>query len=432
MSKTFDVNSRISFPLNTVYRKVDDYHIIIAPEYPNWLVLSEQEYTIFKILSEKTILDGLKEFYLRFPENTEDSCIQIFTDFLAKVEHCRFYESTIPEEEEPIEAIKKKVHITLTNNCNMRCPHCFVSAGIVKKQELNVDRILRVLEKIKTINGPTDIVVSGGEPLIHADIMRLLGGLKGHNVCMFTNGTLINTANYRVIAECCQEVQISFEGVTQEVYERIRGRGNYSKVLHAIELLKRTGIRITLAVTLLPSTVEDVRNHLISFVEALNYKNLEIRLNDDIEMLGNALSMDFTGFNKNDVDKVVITLVRQLQAMGVTKAVSSGRNVRFKNCGIGTNIVIDADGRIYPCNKFSTYSLAIDEDMTQIFYAFNELNRTTSIDYMSYCIGCELKYICAGGCRIDHMNKCGNMLTTGCTPEFKEKQYRKLLLDYLD
>jgi radical SAM protein with 4Fe4S-binding SPASM domain len=314
----------------------------------------------------------------------------------------------------------------------MRCPHCFVSAGIVDKQELKIEEILAVIERIKEINGLTDIVVSGGEPLIHPDTIQLLKGLKGHNISLFTNGTLINENNYAVIAECCQEVQISFEGVTQETYEKIRGKGNYVKALHAIDLLKTTGVKITLAITILPSTVEDIRDNLISFVDSFNYENLEIRLNDDIEMTGNALTMDFTGFNKYEVDKLMISLVSQLQDRGVSKASSSGRNVRFKNCGIGTNIVIDANGRIYPCNKFSSYYRSLDENMAQIFRDFNELNRKTSTDYLAKCRKCELRYICAGGCRIDYMNRHGDMLAVDCTPEFKENQYRKLLLDYLE
>ncbi|MEE1227836.1 MAG: radical SAM protein [Lachnospiraceae bacterium] len=432
MSKEFDVNSRVEFPHKTVCREIDGYHIIVAPDYPNWLVLDDKEYEIFRILSENKIIDGLNKYYSAFPGNTEEDCIHAFTNFLAKVEDCQFYEEAVPEAEESVETIKKKVHITLTNNCNMRCPHCFVSAGIVKRQELNVDEILSVVDSIKELNGDTDIVVSGGEPLIHPDIMRLLRGLKGQNVTLFTNGTLINERNYRDIAECCQEVQISFEGVSQRIYEKIRGIGNYQKALHAIELLKTTGIKITLAVTILPATVEDIRTNLISFVNSIEYENLEIRLNDDIEMTGNALSMDFTGFNKREVDKLMISLVSQLQSKGVTKASSNGRNVRFKNCGIGTNIVVDADGKIYPCNKFSAYYRKLHDDMQQIFREFNELNRTTSTDYLKKCKECELRYICAGGCRIDYMNRHGDMLAVDCTPEFKENQYRKLLLDYLE
>ena len=432
MSKEFDVNSKVNFPHGIVSKDIDGYHILIAPDYPNWIVLDDQEYEIFRMLSKDTILDGLKEYYAAYPGNTEDDCVLAFTNFLTKIEACQFYEDAISEAEEPVEAIKKKVHITMTNNCNMRCPHCFVSAGIVEKQELNVEEILEVIKKIESINGLTDIVVSGGEPLIHPGTLQLLKGLRGHNVSLFTNGTLINESNYRDIADCCQEVQISFEGVTQEAYERIRGRGNYNKALHAIELLKTTGVKITLAITILPSTVENIREYLIRFVQSFEYKNLEIRLNDDIEMAGNALTMDFSGFDKYEADKMMLSLVGQLQDMGVTKASSSGRNVKFKNCGIGTNIVIDANGKVYPCNKFSAYHRGLDEDMSLIFEDFNELNRTTSTDSMSKCRKCELKYICAGGCRIDYMNRHGDMLAVDCTSDFKENQYRKLLLDYLE
>ena len=353
MSKEFDVNSKVNFPHNIVSKDIDGYHIIIAPDYPNWVVLDNQEYEIFRILSKNTIIDGLNMYYAAFPGNTEDDCVLAFTNFLAKIEECQFYEDAVSEEEEPVETIKKKVHITMTNNCNMRCPHCFVSAGMVEKQELNVEKILTVIGEIEKINGPTDIVVSGGEPLVHPGILQLLKGLKGHNVSLFSNGALINENNYAIIADCCQEVQISFEGVTQDAYERIRGRGNYNKALHAIELLKTTGIKITLAITIIPSTVENIRDHLIPFVNSFEYENLEIRLNDNIEMTGNALTMDFSGFDKYEVDKMMLSLVGQLQDMGVTKVASSGRNVKFRNCGIGTNIVVDANGKIYPCNKFS-------------------------------------------------------------------------------
>lgn len=432
MSKEFDVNSKVNFPHNIVSKDIDGYHIIIAPDYPNWVVLDNQEYEIFRILSKNTIIDGLNMYYAAFPGNTEDDCVLAFTNFLAKIEECQFYEDAVSEEEEPVETIKKKVHITMTNNCNMRCPHCFVSAGMVEKQELNVEKILTVIGEIEKINGPTDIVVSGGEPLVHPGILQLLKGLKGHNVSLFSNGALINENNYAIIADCCQEVQISFEGVTQDAYERIRGRGNYNKALHAIELLKTTGIKITLAITIIPSTVENIRDHLIPFVNSFEYENLEIRLNDNIEMTGNALTMDFSGFDKYEVDKMMLSLVGQLQDMGVTKVASSGRNVKFRNCGIGTNIVIDANGKIYPCNKFSSYYCGLDEEMSLIFRDFNELNRSTSTDFMRKCKKCELRYICAGGCRIDYMNRHGDMLAVDCTPAFKENQYRKLLLDYLE
>ena len=98
MSKEFDVNSKVSFPQDTVRKDIDGYHIIIAPDYPNWIVLDDNEYEIFRILSKHTIIDGLNEYYAAFPGNTEDDCVLAFTNFLAKIEDCQFYEGSVSEE----------------------------------------------------------------------------------------------------------------------------------------------------------------------------------------------------------------------------------------------------------------------------------------------------------------------------------------------
>ena len=91
MSKEFDVNSKVNFPYKIVSKDIDGYHIVIAPDYPNWIVLDDREYEIFRILSNNTIIDGLNEYYAAFPGNTEDDCVLAFTNFLAKIEDCQFY-----------------------------------------------------------------------------------------------------------------------------------------------------------------------------------------------------------------------------------------------------------------------------------------------------------------------------------------------------
>jgi len=48
MGKEFDVNSRVNFPQNIVCREIDGYHVVVAPEYPNWIVLDDNEYAIFR------------------------------------------------------------------------------------------------------------------------------------------------------------------------------------------------------------------------------------------------------------------------------------------------------------------------------------------------------------------------------------------------
>lgn len=429
MGKEFDVTDQVHFPRGVICHRVDGYNVLVAPDYPNWIAFNDREYDLYMLMRESTIIDSLYSYHDVHPEVSEQECIDLMTDLLARVERCQFYGAVESAAEDAIDTIPKKIHLTFTNNCNMRCPHCFVSAGKVPLHELNVSKVLDWVEKIQRVNGVTDVVVSGGEPLVHPRILELLRGLAQQNVTLFTNGTMINESNYLTISECCKEVQISFEGITEPVYESIRGKGNFRKVLHAIDLLKSTGVKLTLAITILPTTVDDIAANLIPFIKSIDCRNLEIRLNDDVEMTGNALSMDFRGYDKSKSDKVIRKIVLKLREMGIASAPGKDRNVRFSNCGIGTNIVVDADGRLYPCNKFSSYYQEFDSDIRDLFDEFDDLNVRTSVENMPKCKRCELRYICAGGCRIDNLDGTGDMLIPTCNDAFKESQYRRLLMD---
>lgn len=106
------------------------------------------------------------------------------------------------------------------------------------------------------------------------------------------------------------------------------------------------------------------------------------------------------------------------------------RNIRFTNCGIGTNIVINYDGKVYPCHKLSEYSFELGTDVSKIIEEFNRINIETSNKYIPKCQKCELKYICSGGCRIDNLSKNENMKAVICDETYKDRQYRRLLNDF--
>ena len=290
-------------------------------------------------------------------------------------------------------------------------------------------------DKIKQIqqyyNSKLDIVVSGGEPLLHPEILSFLKEIKENQVTLFTNGMLINSSNINIISETCDAVQISMEGISKHVFEKIRGKNTYDKFMDAIVYLKEHNIRIVLAITMLPNTIEDIKSNLISFLEGLSYKNIEVRLNYELEMTGNALKNFAEEKHIANVENIVVDLLQELKEIGVTYNSKSERNIRFTNCGIGASIVFDAKGKIYPCNKLSDYHRDISDNIIDVIKYFDDLNNNSSCRYIQGCQSCELKYICAGGCRIDNYTNTGSMTKTGCTQEFKLEQYKRLIKDYL-
>lgn len=432
MEKEFDVENGIDLPLNTIKHPVDEYTVILAPEYPNWIVLDSDEFYLYAELEKgRTIIQAM-EAYVIERKCEDEEVIEKMTSLLTKVDDTEFYQQAESLEEEPIESIHKLVHINLTNNCNLRCAHCYMSAGKTKEIRLEVDRIIEIVGKINEKKGTSDIVISGGEPFMFPNLLELLKKLSDNKLTLFTNGTFINENNYKVICECCDEIQISMEGISESCYEQIRGKGNYKRIRKAMELLMREGIRIVLAVTLLPMMIEDVRKNLPKLVEELNYKNLEVRINNEIEMTGNALAMDFTGYDKDYSDRVILELLQTIKDSGAVTEFPAERNVRFTNCGIGANIVINYDGHVYPCHKFNTpFYFDIDTSIDTIYKEFDEINKKTSNDFIKKCSRCELRYVCAGGCRIDNYNTNGDMMVPVCDENYKEKQYRKLLYEYL-
>ena len=431
LEKEFDINERLNLPKNLVFKEVDNYYIIVAPDKPNWLVVDRKEKNLFVLLIKCTILQSLIGFKKQM-ELSEEECVLILQRLLSKIDAIDFYEGVKSQDEEPIEHIVKSLHITTTNDCNLRCKHCYMSAGINGQNYLNLSILThKILEIERFYSSTLDIVVSGGEPLLHPDIEIFLSSIKKHNVILFSNGLLISEKNIATIVESCDAVQLSMEGISKDAFEMVRGLDSYDKFCRSLSLLIKNNVKIVLAITVLPNTIEDVQKNLISFIKSLNYKNLEIRLNHEIEMSGNALNNYSELRHDENIEELIIKLVKNLAQLGITYESKSERNVKFTNCGIGASLVFEADGKVYPCSKYSVFYRDISENIIETIKYFDSLNNQTSCSYMLRCSDCELKSICAGGCKIDNYINNGDLLIPSCNQVFKYNQYKRLIKDYL-
>ena len=381
MNKEFDVNERLNFPEKIISKNIDGLEIILAPDYPTWIVLDSDELKMFlELRKNSTICQTMENFILQ-KNISEDEVVKIMAGLLGKIENAKFYGDTKTLFEDEIESFPKLIHINLTNNCNLRCRHCYMSAGKFPERVVNFKELKKFFENLYTIQESSEIVLSGGEPLTYKNIFELLNFLNNgkNKITLFTNGTLINTENCKIISKNCDEVQLSFEGVTEECFEKIRGKGTYRKVINSVNLLKSCGTKIILAITLLPMTAEDLRQNLTKFIKYVDYKNLEIRLNNKIEFTGNASYFDRKNFDERYFDKIILRLMKELSDIGINIDFANENNVKFSNCGIGANLVVHYDGNIYPCHKISDCKFKISDDVKEIFRQFNELNKSTSI-----------------------------------------------------
>lgn len=80
------------------------------------------------------------------------------------------------------------------HGCNLRCSYCdsmYAVEGLDYKQ-MNAGEILAAVEAYRTESGVKCVTLTGGEPLIHADVDELLTALSkaGFEVNVETNGTV--------------------------------------------------------------------------------------------------------------------------------------------------------------------------------------------------------------------------------------------------
>jgi MoaA/NifB/PqqE/SkfB family radical SAM enzyme len=133
----------------------------------------------------------------------------------------------------------------LTNRCDARCVSCCEESGPDKawSDELARDEALGLVRQIIDRRIPY-VAFGGGEPLgvRHCwDIFEQLSG-AGIAIKLETNGSHIDEAAAdRLSALDIQCVQISVDGATPAIHERMRPGSNFSKALSAIDRLVARG-----------------------------------------------------------------------------------------------------------------------------------------------------------------------------------------------
>ena len=113
----------------------------------------------------------------------------------------------------------------------MHCPVCFASAGeCLENGDLSIDEIEKQYDFLMDHGGPFNIQLSGGEPTMREDLPEIIhmGREKGFTFFQLnTNGIrLAQEAGYarKLKKAGLNTVFLQFDGVTDDVYQTLRGR----------------------------------------------------------------------------------------------------------------------------------------------------------------------------------------------------------------
>jgi [mycofactocin precursor peptide]-tyrosine decarboxylase / 3-amino-5-[(4-hydroxyphenyl)methyl]-4,4-dimethylpyrrolidin-2-one synthase len=133
----------------------------------------------------------------------------------------------------------------LTYACNLACVHCLSSSGRRDPRELSTRECKAIIDELQRMQ-VFYVNVGGGEPTVRRDFWELLDYATAHDVGVkfSTNGSRITPAiAARLAASDYVDVQISLDGASAEINDRVRGPGSYDTALRAMHALADAGFQ---------------------------------------------------------------------------------------------------------------------------------------------------------------------------------------------
>jgi len=133
----------------------------------------------------------------------------------------------------------------LTYACNLACVHCLSSSGRRDPDELTTDECHAIIDELERMQ-VFYVNIGGGEPTIRKDFWDLLDYATAHHVGVkfSTNGSRVTPeVATRLAGNDYVDVQISLDGATPEINDKVRGKGSYATAITAMENLSAAGMR---------------------------------------------------------------------------------------------------------------------------------------------------------------------------------------------
>lgn len=171
-------------------------------------------------------------------------------------------------------------NIDLTNRCNLKCPICFANANaagyLYEPSYEQVVQMLRDFRNMKPVPAAC-VQFSGGEPTVHPrflDIVQSAQDMGFAAVQIATNG--IKFADLSFAAQAREagvhSIYLQFDGVTDDVYKKTRGRSLLETKLAVIENCRQTGI----AVVFVPTVVKGINDHEVGDIIKCAIDNIDV------------------------------------------------------------------------------------------------------------------------------------------------------------
>ena len=156
----------------------------------------------------------------------------------------------------PLDRLGRPLHdlrISVMDRCNFRCPYCMPKEKfhdhykfLNSQERLSFAEITRLARLFAEL-GVRKLRLTGGEPLLRANLSDLIGDLTGipgiEDIALTTNGVLLGQHAVDLYANGLKRVTVSLDSVDPETFKRMSGGfGALEQVLQGIDAAIAAGL----------------------------------------------------------------------------------------------------------------------------------------------------------------------------------------------
>lgn len=320
----------------------------------------------------------------------------------------------------------RSLYIYLTDECNLKCIHCWQSAPIEGKGKysaLEFNMCKNFLEDAIAM-GMRNITISGGEPLLNPEFHKFAEYFHKNHIHMAveTNGMLISDESILLtIKDYNVFCAISLDGLNPEIHNRHRGDPNaFKKTCQGIDALESEKIKYQLIMSISHFNYDEVIPLLDSIKEKWPHC-VEFKINM-INASGRAVGMKKKGllFEPREYMKITEDIAGLIDKypfrimLHLDPVFFSFKNLMLKfscggHCGYKSSLSILANGNVSICSLgkqvskyiFGHVSSINIKEIWQDHPILADIHEGTHSKLKGICSNCIFRKQCLGGCRAE-------------------------------
>ena len=263
--------------------------------------------------------------------------------------------------------IGRKLRISITDRCNMRCVYCMPNGNTEWFEQNNIltyDEIVKLATILARL-GIEKIRVTGGEPLVRPKVEDLIKTLSNIDeikaISMTTNGLLLRDKVMQLRDAGLSSINVSLDTFKEDRFKAITGIRGLGKVMNAIRVADDAGLKIKINTVIMRGWNDD---EIADFARFARFTRYTVRFIEFMPLDGSGIWEPDLVVTKNETINRISKEVKELVRVDNNNSAEPATLYSFVD-GIGTvgfipsisepfcgncdRLRISSDGRLLTC-----------------------------------------------------------------------------------